>query len=260
MSTKQRITMAVCLVFILSMDVSMAQISKDLRRARNKWVHRINRNSKSLERLYLKQSLMILSDEVVFGQMPILQLVAEKRDLFERFSDTKSIRLYEHSDRKVLDVGTIYVEDDQKNIVDSLHYYTAWRKIGDDWLREVDIILPIAKTAPVSGQIDALRSAWVKFANGDNPDKLVNNLFTYDAMYLNNSELSRGQEDIMKRLAFMKDPAFHINLSNKETFAAGENTVADIGNWITNEFVGYYLILWKFENEDDWKIYLYFNF
>jgi len=250
----------VSLFVIFCSDISTAQVSKELQRAHKKWLHRVNKNSKRLDRLYLKQSLLITQDETVFGQMPIMQLVAQKREFYKSLSSSHSIKLFEHSDRKVLDIGNIFMEDENDMIIDTLFYVIAWRRVGDDWFHEVDIIFPADKIATGGGELNRPRSAWIQYANSDQVELLANGLFLPDGMYLNNSELSKGHPAIARRLEFMKNPNFHINLETKELYAVEKKTVIDIGNWITNEFVGYYLIIWKKDENDSWKIFLYFNF
>ncbi|MBN1560328.1 hypothetical protein JW998_08760 [candidate division KSB1 bacterium] len=259
MITKRRAVLLAFLCLFFSMEAATASVAKDVGRMRNKWLHRVNKSSKNLAKLYLKQPLLITREEAAFGQMPVVQLIEQRRDLFQGVASAKSRELFEHSDRKVLDCGVLYIENDQDQIIDSLHYVTAWRMIGDDWLREVDIILPMTKTA-VGAQVDARRAAWVKYANGDDPESMVKDLFLHEAMYLNNSEMSKGHADIAKRLAFIVNSTFHINLAAKQVYAVDDRTIIDIGNWITNEFVGYYLILWQKDEHEEWKIYLYFNF
>ena len=203
---------------------------------------------------------MVTQEGSVFGQMPIKQLVAEKRSLFKKLSTTQSTKLFEHSDRKVLDFGKIFILNNKRVVTDSLHYVIAWRLIGDRWLREVDIILPTLDMVDENQDIAQMRSEWVKYANGDDPESMVNELFLNDAMYLNNSELSKGHPAITKRLDFIKNPAFHINLKGEDLLVVDDETVIDIGNWITNEYIGYYLIIWEKDESGDWKISLYFNF
>ncbi|MBN1465200.1 hypothetical protein JXA02_05520 [candidate division KSB1 bacterium] len=260
MITKRRAVLLVFFCLLFFMNAATASVAKDVGRMRNKWLSRVNKNSKSLERLYLKQALLITREEVAFGQQQVVQLIGQRRDLFDGLSSAKSRNLFEHSDRKILDVGALYIEDDQDNITDSLHYVTAWRKVGDDWLREVDIILPMVKTDAVGDDIGPRRAAWVKYANGDDPESMATELFLHDAMYLNNSEMSKGYAEIAKRLSFIVNSTFHINLTEKQVYGVDDRTIIDIGNWITAEFVGYYLILWQKDEHDVWKIYLYFNF
>ncbi len=249
----------ICLFVFLVNESSVAKLSKELEKMQAKWVNRVNKNAKSLTRLYLKQAVLITADDMVIGQGPIRRYVADNRRLYTQLESAKQQKLYEHSENKIIDLGTLFLEQD-KVVTDSMRYVVAWRKVGDDWLRELEVILPVGTDHSLDSDLNTLRSSWVKYANSSNPDAMLKALFLYDAAYLNNSETSRGYAEIAERFDFMKSPAFHINLKALHVEKVNESTVIDIGNWLTSEFVGYYFILWKKDDNQSWKISLYFNF
>ncbi|MBN1479067.1 hypothetical protein EH223_15345 [candidate division KSB1 bacterium] len=260
MRTKRYHTLALVSVLLISFSESFALPSKDLARARAKWIKYVNKKPQKLEKLYLKQALMVLPEENIFGQLPISQFVEEKQNFFVSMATTQSDKLYEHSERKVLDTGKIYRADIVENVTDSLFYAIAWRKVGGDWLRELDIILPFtSEKVSATYELDSLRTLWINYANSRDPDMMIKTLYYRDAVYLNGSEMSKGHAAMTKRFDFMRNPAFSINLEVQDICSVDEQMVVDIGHWITGEYVGYYLIVWKKEL-DDWKIFLYFNF
>lgn len=259
MRTKLYVTFGLTFVLLVSASLSLTLPSKDLDRARSKWIKYMMKKSKKVAKLYLKQALMLASQEKVFGQMPI-ENFAQNSTLFASMSTTTSDKLYEHSDRKVLDIGKIYRKDINESLVDSLFYAIAWRRVGDDWLRELDIILPFSsEKASAASKLDSLRALWVNYANGHDPETMIKTLYKQDAVYLSGSEKSGGHESITRRFEFMRNPAFSIDLEVQDIYSVDERTIVDIGHWVTNEYVGYYLIVWK-EEDRDWKIFLYFNF
>lgn len=246
-------------MFMLIANVSHAQAPKDFEKARSKWLHRTSKDAKKLPRLYLKQALMLHDDEVIRGQEAIRLYVADHQNAFVPFTSSESQLLFIHSDRKVLDVGFLNVEDERKKIVDQSSYVFAWRKVDDTWYHELDIIFS-DKGQTVADECAAERSTWIKYANGNDRAVMVNSLFLDDAIYLNNAEASIGQAAIADRFDFIKNPNFQINLKNEKFIKIDDSTAVDIGNWLTGDFVGYYLILWKKDAAGAWKIFLYFNF
>lgn len=261
MTRKINLLCMLCFSLLFVAENLLAQPDRELERPWKKWIHHVTKSPKKLDRLYLKQALLVTQEESVFGQMPIEKFVSQNRNLFSNLSSNESTRIFEHSDRKVLDIGYIRIEDEHQIVIDSVHYVVAWRRVGSDWLRELDVILPVGDDDPhVGSKLDQLRSTWVGYANSPNYATLVDSLFHHDAMYLNNSQMSKGHQAITQRFDFMKSPNFHINLKKQNVLPVDDSTVIDIGNWITNEFVGYYLILWQKTENGEWKILLYFNF
>jgi hypothetical protein len=254
------ITVFTLLLLLTSTTITTAQTAKDFAKMRAKWIYTVSKKVKKLPPLYLKQAMMVKPDENIFGQDAIRMYVADHPREFKKYSSSESLQLFKHSDRKVLDVGYLNIEDDLKNVVDRKLYVVAWRKIDDTWLRELDIILPSDNAQFGDDELADVRSTWVKYANGNDPAAMVSTLFLPDAVYLNNSQASTGHLAITGRLDFIKNPAFSINLKNEKFIKVDDSTAIDIGNWLTSEFVGYYLILWKVDEAGEWKISLYFNY
>jgi len=246
-------------LLIIFCQLSFADVSRDLIRPRVKWIRRMD-NLKKIPDLYLKQAVMITEEDMVVGQEPIKNYVATHQNLFTSFSSTKSIKIFQHSEHKVLDLGYIVIENEKRNPLDSMLYVIAWRNVGGDWLRELDMIFPADHVRPMDDEFASLRSKWVQYANSGDPQTMASTLFRNDAVYVNNAEISRGQEDITKRFEFMKNSAFHIDLKSEYIMRVDDVRAIDIGNWITADFVGYYLIFWNKDSDGEWKISLYFNF
>ena len=260
MRTTLKLILTTIFIIALSSQLVFAQTTKELERARAKWVHYVNKGSKRVEKLYVKQSLLYSQEKDVFGKTAIKQHILQQKEFFSHIKSVESYKLFEHSERKVLDIGTIKISGTDTSVVDSLHYVIAWRKVGNDWLREMDVFLPTAKTPADVKTLDSLRAEWIRYANMKISHALASALFTHSGLYLNNSELSKGQAAITKRFEFIKNPGFNINLKAEKILPVDDETVVDIGNWITTAYVGYYLIIWKKETNGDWKISLYFNF
>ncbi len=245
---------------LLLLSSALAQTAKEFDKVRHRWIYLVSKKAKKLPSLYLKQAVMINQDETIYGQEAIRRHVMENPQDFSRFSSSEMLQLFLHNDRKVLDVGYLNIQDDEDNVLQRKLYVFAWRKIDNSWLRELDIIMPSEQVQYVDDELAAARSMWVKYANGNDPAAMASALFVNDAVYLNNSEASTGHADIARRFDFIKNPAFQINLKNEKFVKIDDSTAIDIGNWLTRDFVGYYLIIWTLDEDSEWKISFYFNF
>ncbi len=260
MQLKRFITITALIAFIVLPVASFSQTPKEFSKLRTKWLYRVKKDTKKLPLLYLKQAMLVRPDQHVFGQDAIRLFVEDNPGLFAGYNGTESLHLFEHSDRKVLDIGYLLHQDARKKVLDRLLYVVAWRKIDDIWLRELDIFLPAETAEFVPDDMAETRAEWINLANGRDPHALAESIFLHDAVYLNNSEASTGHAAIAQRFDFIRNPAFSINLKNEKLCRLDDTTAIDIGNWKTDDFVGYYLILWKKDEAGEWKISLYFNY
>lgn len=139
-------------------------------------------------------------------------------------------------------------------------YLIAWKKKEDQWLKELEIIYPSLDKAKVdASQIDAARTEWMNYSNAHKPEKLVEKLYTKNAVYFNAGRVYGGTEEITRKYLYMARPKWTITLKGLEVLPVRDDVVFEVGEYQSTG-KGHYVLLWIKESEGPWKALLDFNF
>ncbi len=138
-------------------------------------------------------------------------------------------------------------------------YVIAWKKVDDQWLREFEVIDPKTTGSTVPPGITQARTKWVELSNAHDHGKLVEEIYTADAIYFNNGQVDQGTLPISQRYAYMSSPNWHISLHPIHVMPVQDDLCYEIGKYVSNG-EGHYLLIWQKQVDGHWQALLDFNF
>lgn len=169
----------------------------------------------------------------------------------------ETIVVVQHDSANYFDIGYYKLEDSLKQ---QLAYVIAWRKEGNRWLKELEVLSPVKITQRVVlDTIDKTRQYWEYLSNKHVYPILVQQLYSDSGFYLNDGYIYKGINPITEKYAYMGKENWHIRLATIQTLQVNDRLFYDIGQYMSNG-KGHYLILWQLEKDGYWRVLLDFNF
>lgn len=242
----------------------IAQPVSHLNELKSKWIKNYNQEENQFSNIanhYLRGGSVFLNDIIFHNNDEILNGLKELKKTYPAIEEYHTIDYYENDPMNYIEMGKYSLENQSS---DTLYYIIAWKKVSDEWLRELEVIYPkithsISSIIELSG-VDKARRKWVDIANKNIPRDLVYNLYTRDATYFNNTKVSKGQNEITSTYSFMSNPNWKMkDLVSKKSLLLQPSLVFDVGVWQMENYSGLYTLVWKL-TKDEWKAVLDFNF
>ena len=136
----------------------------------------------------------------------------------------------------------------------------AWRKTPEGYIQEVAYVFPGRRNTKAGMHlIDHQRDKWEDYSNGHDPEGLITQVYTSDACYFNGGRLFRGQNEIIKRYAYMKRDTWSISLTANTVWRSDKDRILEIGTYQSTGD-GQYMIIWERQDDGSWGIAFDFNF
>lgn len=247
---KLRVLLAFLAVFLSSHTV-YAQVILGEEQA--EWNLALNKGE-DLSRFYWEQPTLFLEHEIYQGKEDI------QKQLEELIASEGKLNRH-------VNKGTVF---QGKNNYFEIGYYVyekarygfviGWKKVDETWLREIDILFKTEDAPEIEvSQINDARNLWMKLSNAHDPKALIQQVYTPDAVYVNQGKVYTGTEEITQRYSYMSNPNWKIQLNAKKTQEIQGNLFFEIGQYISNG-TGHYVIIWERQENGEWQACLDFNF
>jgi len=249
------------LLFPLLLVVAMAnQAQPDFTELHHEWMDRVNEEDTLNGLLFGRGYLLYRNGEALNGTPAASDRFNPGFD--RELSTYRRLRLFRQDDGRYLTLGTVSYGSVPHILL------TGWRLTPGGWKREIDLLLPEETdhdlTPGIRLQLDREREQWVRLANRHDPPSHIRRSYTKNAVYFSNGSRSDGWSGIADRYVYMKNPDYRVDLEASYLKRTGEGNVLEIGRYFTGSVRrgegGIYVILWKPQPSDRWKIGLDYNF
>lgn len=104
-------------------------------------------------------------------------------------------------------------------------------------------------------EIDAVREKWMRLCNQHDARKLVEELYTENAIYYNHKPVVVGTKNISEEYGYMNNPEYRLKLTPLIVEPVHEKLVFEIGQ-CSGSYGGKYVLAWQKNENGVWKILL----
>lgn len=132
---------------------------------------------------------------------------------------------------------------------------TIWQSFDDGQVRKVLEYVADHKEVDLYIDLDDLRDQWMQICSKHNPDSLVRTMYSDNTLYYNHKPLVRGQEALIEEYAYMANKNYQLQLTPEYVEQVNANTIYEIGQ-CSKSYNGKYILVWKKNDQDEWKIFL----
>lgn len=217
--------------------------------ANQKWMHGINSDIDALGELYLKDAVKINgAGEVIEGPLAILEnyrsqaLQIDSVSTFETYTAVLDSTI-------VYEIG--YFWDRQKTYA----YLLLWRKGNGSFKRELEFVTPVAYSDDAEKEITDSREEWMTLCNANDAAKLVNEMYTENALYYNHKPMVMGREAITAEYRYMNNADYKLKLNPSTVEVVNETLAFEIGE-CSGSYPGNYVLVWQKGLDGKWRILL----
>lgn len=248
---KQIYLYLLCFLLLISFQDLVSQTLAD--KQQKAWNLAVNKGE-DLGKYYWSKATLFLSNEIYTEKEQIQEQLKQLIKTEGKITsiETKSTVLHRHNN--FFEIG-FYVFEKA-----SYGFLIGWKKVGEDWLKEIEILFHQAKVSTVDiSEIDAARKKWVDLSNAHDHGALIREVYTADGIYVNQGKVDKGTDQIIERYAYMSNPDWKIQLYPKEFLQVQAGIFYEIGEYVSNG-KGHYVIIWEKQKNGAWQACLDFNF
>jgi len=152
------------------------------------------------------------------------------------------------------EIGSSQTETGAKNA-----HLIIWTKENESVKKIAEIIYDLTGNLEIPSELAKSRTKWVKLCNEHNAKKLVEELYTVDAIYYNRGRVLRGREQLSNEYGYMDNPAYKLQLNPKHIEMVSDDIIYEIG-LCGGSYNLPYILVWKKQQEGNWKIYIDSNY
>lgn len=246
------------LLVVLCLPVTLPA-QPDLVSRQQSWVDSL-KAGESVSSFYWEDRNLTFSRVTTSDSESVTQLLLSEE--VTGLEDYNHLDTFRHDDSRYITVGTL------SSKTETMLLLTGWRDVDGHWKKEIDIILTreadqLMVSHELSETIDMRREDWVTLANQHHPKTHIDELYSEEATYFSNGQLSEGREEIVERYVYMENPNYQVDLEKEKLWLISEERIMEVGRYFTGpERIGdggIYVILWE-HIDDQWMIALDFNF
>lgn len=134
-----------------------------------------------------------------------------------------------------------------------------WNQKDDHRQKIFEVMYKEDGTKDIPAGINQAREKWIQLCNTHNAQNLVNELYTEDAIYFNRGRIIIGQSDLAQEYSYMNSPQYRLHLDPLHIQVIDDATVFEVGR-CSGSYPLPYLIVWKKQANNNWKVYLDSNY
>ncbi len=217
------------------------------------WKNQFNSDSSYWEKIYLHEAIKINAAGDVFdGQSQI------KKKLTNFKSKVGSIDTIFEMHQIMANQNPNYSYEIGGFITASnkiFKHLIIWKVENNFKLRELECIVESKTTNKLKSEIDPFRNKWMELCNQHNAYKLIEEMYTSNAIYYNHKPPNVGTESISIEYGYMNDTNYNLKLAPIVTEMVNDSISFEIGQ-CSGSYNGKYMIVWKFEKDGKWKVML----
>lgn len=132
-------------------------------------------------------------------------------------------------------------------------------KTDDQEKKILEVLYEVSNAEKIPEEINKAREKWMTLCNQHNAKKLVEALYTDNAIYYNRGRLLRGHDQLSQEYSYMNSPSYKLQLTPKHVEMVSEDTAFEIGR-CSGSYPLPYMLVWKKQADGNWKIYLDSNY
>jgi ketosteroid isomerase-like protein len=137
---------------------------------------------------------------------------------------------------------------------DEYQYLVTWKKTGDEWLRELDMVAKKIPNEIDPAEIEQFRKNWQEYYNNKDGESLVSEGFADGAWYYTKSMLTSAR-------TMYSTPRGHFSLLEARVVKVMQPDLAyEIGEYTYNGHNGFYIFGWGKDSAGKWKVWLDSNY
>lgn len=224
---------------------AMDQLNKE-------WLQAYNADPNAVRNSYRENAVLFFEKEnYIKGNQEICQCYSKNFDHIKQIKSIHTsyrVHLSENPDM-VYEIGYMVTEKDAR-----YHFIVIWSKEEGTWLRELEVMVKNDSNSNDQKGIDAARRRWVELANKHSPERLAAEVYAKDFTYYNRNIIYQGYEKLSEAYSYMKDPDFQIDLKKEISIVVRPDLVYEMGKWMNSDYSGSYIIIWKKQQNSEWKI------
>ena len=214
------------------------------------WKRARNNGNATLEQLYTSDAIKVVSpDSICEGQDAIktfhLQqsVVTNISSLFSTEVNpargiTYEILNYEMEDSKSISQLVIYEKGTEHQL----------RAFEYEVYRQIQVKVDTSK-------ITMRRKQWMEYCNTHKVAELVYDLYSPNTLYYNHRPLVKGSQALVREYGYMNSESYSLALHPLIVHVVNDSTVFEIGQ-CKGSYNGKYILIWKKEEDGQWRIFI----
>ncbi len=110
-----------------------------------------------------------------------------------------------------------------------------------------------ANVALMQKQIAQRRNEWIERCNANDASDLVTNLYSRDPIYFNHKKVIASRDALIKAYGYMNDEKYSLQLTPMHVEIVSSDVAFEIGQ-CSGSYRGKYVLVWKKDKKDRWRI------
>ena len=213
-----------------------------------KWMDRVNSNSDSLQILYTPNAIKINQQGEIFrGPTVIADRVRSNNFMVDSIFSSEVV-MANSSNTYEYEIGHFWTSNNK-----SYDHLIIWNLGSKPKQRELEFIAESTSTKAYLEEINNRRADWMTICNNHNAKKLVEHLYTDNAIYYNHKPPMVGKTMITQEYQYMNkddyqlmlEPIFFQSVTNELAFEIGQ---------CSGNYNGKYILIWQKNAIGEWRI------
>lgn len=202
------------------------------------WMASINTNKDSLYSLYHSQAVIITTKAEITNDYlpPAIQRITQISIIANFTAGSNEKYTYE--------IGEVTTSDSKK---------FKHLLILEGNIRKLQLLLPSGKNISVDPGIDESRKQWMQYCNAHQVEKLINQVYSTDAIYYNHRPVIRGTDAIIAEYQYMTNPQYRLTLTSLHVEMIDSHNAFEIGQ-CSGSYNDKYILWWQKDKDGKWKI------
>lgn len=215
------------------------------------WADAINKNNTfTLEKMYASEAVKVISaDSIINSASQIANYFEISKNKITSIESLFSVEA--NKDRGIYYELVKYKTEGLKEYIQLV----IWRLENEKIIREFEFTkestLESAKVDTTT--ISEKRKLWIELCNTNNPESLVKQLYTNNAIYFNHKPIIIGTEGLIKEYGYMNNKDYNLNLKPLKLEVVNADFAFEIGQ-CKGSYDGLYILVWKKQFDGNWKI------
>ena len=220
-----------------------------------KWKKAIETDLIKLKDFYTDQSIRISGDSLYTGPD---QIASNYKANKIEISDVEQLYTTEaHKGRGIsYEIISFMISDSQRIsqlVIYEMHGGEKLRSFEFEMFQNKSLKMDIANS--IEKQLIERRKEWMKLCNDHKVNELVQDLYSENTMYYNHRPLVTGREDLIKEYGYMNNEKYTLSLHPEMLHTVNDSTVFEIGQ-CKGSYGGKYILIWKKEEDGQWRIFI----
>lgn len=216
------------------------------------WYLSLGDGSASLGIFYTENAVKVgLEGELFQGRAKVAAAV---KDEFANFSGYENRSVYHEvaaveSGNYVYEIGAFFGQAGEEYV-----QCLVYKKVDGEMLRSVEVIRERGTFEAANDELDAARERWMAYCNANKAFDLVREVYTDDALYYDHKEVFQGTLSIAAKYSYMNNPGYNLKLQPLHVEQVSNQFAFEIGQ-CKGTYGGKYILIWRKDEDGQWRVY-----